>query len=90
MQMRWYNPSLRGFEWRNSPEGDEEALTILDESVTSRSYVEVYWRWRNLGATVMASLIRVCVRRPKKLTTQNGARRSVSPCAAYTRSAATS
>ena len=59
MQMRWYNPSLRGFEWRNSPEGDEEALAILDESVTSRSYVEVYWRWRNLGATVMASLIRV-------------------------------
>ena len=57
--MRWYNPSLRGFEWRNAPEDDKEALAILDESVTSRSYVEVYWRWRNLGATVMASLIRV-------------------------------
>ena len=40
MQMRWYNPSLRGFEWRNRPEDDKEALTILDESVTSRSYVE--------------------------------------------------
>ena len=59
MQMRWYNPSLKGFEWRNSPESDEEALAILDESVTSRSYVEVYWRWRHLGAPVMASLIRV-------------------------------
>jgi hypothetical protein len=59
MQMRWYNPSLKDFEWRNSPESDEEALTILDQSVRSRSYVEVYWRWRNLGATVMASLIRV-------------------------------
>ena len=58
MQMRWYNPSLRGFEWRNSPEGDKEALAILDESVRSQPYVEVYWRWRNLGATVMASLIR--------------------------------
>jgi hypothetical protein len=57
--MRWYNPSHRGFEWRNIPEDDKEALTILDESVASRSYVEVYWRWRNLGATVMASLIRV-------------------------------
>ena len=57
--MRWYNPSLRGFEWRNAPEDDKEALAILDESSRSRPYVEVYWRWRNLGATVMASLIRV-------------------------------
>jgi hypothetical protein len=87
--MRWYNPSLRGFEWRNSPEGDEEALTILDESVTSRSYVEVYWRWRNLGATVMASLIRVG-EAAKEADDAKRARRSVSPCAAYTRSAATS
>jgi len=57
--MRWYNPSLRGFEWRNAPEDDKEALAILDESLRSRSHVEVYWRSRNLGATVMASLIRV-------------------------------
>jgi hypothetical protein len=56
--MRWYNPSLRGFEWRNAPEDDKEALAILDESSKSRSYLEVYWRWRNLGATVTASLIR--------------------------------
>ena len=47
--MRWYNPSLRGFEWRNAPEDDKEALAILDESSRSRPYVEVYWRWRNLG-----------------------------------------
>ena len=40
-------------------EDDKEALAILDESSRSRPYVEVYWRWRNLGATVMASLIRV-------------------------------
>jgi hypothetical protein len=58
MQMRWYNPSLRDFEWRNAPEGVKEAQAILDESSKSRPYVEVYWRWRNLGATVMVSLIR--------------------------------
>jgi hypothetical protein len=58
MQMRWYNPSLRGFEWRSTPEGDEEAQAILEESSRSRLYIEVYWRWRNLGATVTASLIR--------------------------------
>jgi hypothetical protein len=58
MQMRWYNPSLRGFEWRGTPEGDEEAQAILEESSRSRLYIEVYWRWRNLGATVTASLIR--------------------------------
>ena len=58
MEMRWYNPSLGGFEWRNAPEGDEEAQAILDESSRSRPYIEAYWRWRNLGATVKASLIR--------------------------------
>jgi hypothetical protein len=58
MQVRWYNPSLRGFEWRNPPEEDEEALAILDGSSKSQPYVEVYWKWRNLGATVTASLIR--------------------------------
>ncbi len=58
MQMRWYNPSLRDFEWRNAPEGDEEALAILEDSSKSRPCVEVYWKWRNLGATVTASLIR--------------------------------
>jgi len=58
MPLRWYNPSLRGFEWRNAPDGDEEALAILDKSSGSRPYVEVYWKWRNLGATIAASLIR--------------------------------
>jgi hypothetical protein len=58
MRVRWYNPSLRGFEWRNPPEDDEKAVAILDESSNSQPYVEVYWKWRNLGATVPVSLIR--------------------------------
>ncbi len=58
MQIRWYNPSLRGFEWRNAPESDEKALAMLDESSKSQSYIEIYWKWRDLGATVTVSLIR--------------------------------
>jgi hypothetical protein len=58
MQMRWYNPSLRDFEWRSAPDGDEEALAILKDSSRSQLCVEVYWEWRNLGAPVMVSLIR--------------------------------
>jgi hypothetical protein len=27
----WYDPSLRDFEWRDAPEDDEEAQTILGE-----------------------------------------------------------
>jgi hypothetical protein len=57
--MRWYNPSLRGFEWRSAPEGEEVAQAILSESSRSRLYIEAYWSWRNLGATVMASPILV-------------------------------
>ena len=58
MQRRWYNPSLGGFEGRNSPEGDEEALRVLDESYESGPCIEVCWKWHNLGATVKASLFR--------------------------------
>jgi hypothetical protein len=58
MQMRWYNPSLRDFEWRDVPGGDEEAQAILNESSRSRPYIEAYWSWRDLGATVTVSLIR--------------------------------
>jgi hypothetical protein len=43
MQMRWYNPSLRDFEWRSAPDGDEEALAILKDSSRPRLCVEVYW-----------------------------------------------
>jgi hypothetical protein len=48
MQMRWYNPSLRDFEWRSAPDSDEEALAILKDSSRSQLCVEVYWEWRNL------------------------------------------
>jgi hypothetical protein len=30
--MRWYNPALGGFEWREVPESDEEALSALEGS----------------------------------------------------------
>lgn len=28
--MRWYNPWLESFEWREVPDTDEEALSLLD------------------------------------------------------------
>ena len=28
--MRWYNPKLEDFEWREVPASDEEALTLLE------------------------------------------------------------
>src|SRR5918997_1759097 len=30
--MRWYNPTLEAFEWRDVPQSDEEALSVLDGS----------------------------------------------------------
>ena len=56
--MRWYNPSLGDFEWRDAPEDDQEAQAILNESSRSRPYIEAYLSWRNLGASVMVALIR--------------------------------
>jgi hypothetical protein len=32
MMMRWYNPALGGFEWREAPDSDEEALSALEGS----------------------------------------------------------
>jgi hypothetical protein len=29
-RMRWYNPKLEDFEWREVPNTDEEALSLLD------------------------------------------------------------
>jgi hypothetical protein len=45
MQVRWYNPSLRGYEWRNLPEDDEEALAdtgrVVQVSTVRRGLLEV-------------------------------------------------
>ena len=56
--MRWYNPAIRDFEWRDLPETDEEALALLERAPGTRPCVEVYRDWRGLGATVPEALIR--------------------------------
>lgn len=58
MRIRWYNPVVGTFEWREAPETDEEALTLLEGSPEPRVCVDTYREWRELGATVVASLIR--------------------------------
>ena len=56
--MRWYNPRLGTFEWREVPESDEEALSLLDGYVGAEAHSAVYEEWRRLGAGIMAALIR--------------------------------
>ncbi len=58
MRLRWYNPSLGGFEWREMPETDEDALPLLDGPPGDQVCVEVYRKWRELGASVAVSLLR--------------------------------
>lgn len=54
-RMRWYDPKLGGFEWREMPEDDEGALALLEGHPGAEM---VYRQWRELGASVTASLIR--------------------------------
>jgi hypothetical protein len=56
--IRWYNPKLKDFEWRNIPENDKEALQVLDGSPYAPRCTESYQEWRNLGANIAAALIR--------------------------------
>jgi hypothetical protein len=56
--MRWYNPTLGGFEWREVPESDEEALSALEGSPFTASCTQTYREWRDLGVGIMAALIR--------------------------------
>jgi hypothetical protein len=58
LMMRWYNPALGGFEWREVPESDEEALSALEGSPFTPSCTQTYREWRGLGAGIMAALIR--------------------------------
>ena len=58
-QMRWYNPALGAFEWREVPKSDEKALSLLEGIPEAEAYLLIYWRWRELGASIMAALIRV-------------------------------
>jgi len=58
MRIRWYNPVHGGFEWREAPETDEEALALMEGAPEPRSCVDAYRKWRDLGATVVASFVR--------------------------------
>ena len=57
-RVRWYNPSLRGFEWREVPGSDDEALAILAGSPHTPACTGTYREWRDLGASIAAALIR--------------------------------
>jgi hypothetical protein len=57
-RMRWYNPSLEDFEWRDVPPTDERALEALAGSPHSPACAETYQDWRRLGASIEAALIR--------------------------------
>jgi hypothetical protein len=56
--MRWYNPKLEDFEWREVPPTDEQALELLEGSPYSRSCTETFREWRKLGASIVAALMR--------------------------------
>jgi hypothetical protein len=57
--MRWYNPKLEDFEWREVPPTDEQAIELLEEcSPRSPAWAETYREWRELGASIGAALIR--------------------------------
>jgi hypothetical protein len=56
--MRWYNPTLEDFEWREVPHSDEEALSVLDGSTYTPTCTRIYREWRGLGAGIMEALIR--------------------------------
>ncbi len=57
-RMRWYNPKLGGFEWRELPASDEEALSLLDGYPGAEGHAAIYREWRDLGAGIAAALIR--------------------------------
>ncbi len=57
-QVRWYNPALEDFEWREVPQSDEEALSLLDGSPHTPTCTETYGEWRELGASITAALMR--------------------------------
>jgi hypothetical protein len=57
-RIRWYNPTLNSFEWREVPQSDEEALSLLEGSPYSATSIQTYREWRQLGAAIAAALIR--------------------------------
>ena len=58
IRIRWYNPRLDTFEWREVPESDEEAVSLLEGSPYSATCTQIYREWRQLGAAIEAALMR--------------------------------
>jgi hypothetical protein len=57
-RIRWYNPKLETFEWKEAPKSDEEALSLLDGSPYVPTCTQTYWEWRGLGSSIAVALIR--------------------------------
>jgi hypothetical protein len=57
-RVRWYNPALEDFEWREVPQSDEEALSLLEDSPYTPNITDTYRQWRELGASIRVALIR--------------------------------
>lgn len=57
-RIRWYNPKLEDFEWREMPESDAEALSLLEGSPHTAVCTNTYREWRTLGAGIVAALLR--------------------------------
>jgi len=58
-RMRWYNPKGGSFEWREVPNSDEDALSLLCGSLYTQNCTDTYLYWRKLDATITAALLRV-------------------------------
>jgi len=56
--MRWYNPKGGSFEWREVPNSDEDALSLLSGSPYTHSCTDTYLYWRKLDASITAALLR--------------------------------
>jgi hypothetical protein len=57
-RIRWYNPRLNTFEWREVPQSDEEALSLLEGSPYTPICTQTYREWRELDAPIAQALIR--------------------------------
>lgn len=57
-RIRWYNPKLEAFEWREVPKSDEETLSLLEGSPHTPTCTQTYREWRDLGAGITVALIR--------------------------------
>jgi hypothetical protein len=58
-RIRWYSPKLEDFEWREVPESDEEALSLLEGSEHTTTCTDTYRSWRALESSITVTLIRV-------------------------------